>query len=125
MNGSTRLWLGTFRLRPDLLDPGQWSGTDHEAAAAHFERLKQGAREGRVLIAGRTDDKDASGRLNEETMGIVIFEANDRAAASAFLSEDPAVAAGIMKSTVQSYRPATSRESVAHEAGTDTKGTTQ
>ncbi|AXS39661.1 YciI family protein [Breoghania sp. L-A4] len=113
MSGGIGLWLGVYRLRPDLRDPAAWSEADTAAGAAHFERLKAEAAAGRVMLAGRTDDTDAAGWLSEGTLGLVIFEAGTRAEAEAFVGEDPAVTGGIMTCIVQSYRLAVVRDTRA------------
>lgn len=110
MSGPPPLWLGTFRLRPDLRDPSHWSDAEHGAVSAHLKRLQQGAAEGRVLFAGRTDDRDGAGWLAEATIGIAVFAAEGRAAAESYINDDPAVVAGVMTATVQSYRLAVSRD---------------
>ena len=109
MSDPKLLWLGTFRLRPDLRDPQAWTEDEHLAVGDHFTRLQQEAESGTVVLAGRTDDRDEKDWLAEDTIGIVIFEAEDRAAAETFMNDDPAVTSGVMTSTLQSYRLAVAR----------------
>ena len=109
MSDPTPMWLGTFRLRPDLRDPQAWTEVEHQAVGDHFSRLKREADKGTVVLAGRTDDRDERDWLSEDTIGIVIFVAVDRAAAETFMKDDPAVASGVMTSTLQSYRLAVAR----------------
>ena len=109
MSDPTPMWLGTFRLRPNLRDPHGWSEADQRAVADHFNRLKHEAERGTVLFAGRTDDHDGNGLLADDTVGLVVFEATDRVAAETFMAADPAVRADVMTSKLQSYRLAVAR----------------
>jgi len=65
-----------------------------EIVGAHFAYLESLTREGRVLLAGRTDTGDA------RVFGIVVFRAENLAAASALMKADPAVAEGVMRGEV-------------------------
>ncbi len=113
MSDPVPMWLGTFRLRPDLHDPQAWSEADHQAVGDHFDRLKTEAERGTVVFAGRTDDRDGKDWLAEDTVGIVVFQAEDREAAEAFMAADPAVRSGVMTSKLQSYRLAVARTASA------------
>ncbi len=113
MSDRQPMWLGTFRLRPDLRDPQAWTDKEHQAVGDHFNRLKEEADRGTIIIAGRTDDRDGKDWLAEDTIGIVVFEAEDRAAAETFMADDPAVKSGVMTSTLQSYRLAVARQTSA------------
>jgi len=64
----------------------------------HFQHLQRLARDGTVLHVGRTATND------EDTMGLVVFEAPDEPAARAIAEADPAVVAGVMTATVFPYR---------------------
>jgi len=66
----------------------------------HFAYLKGLLREGRLLLAGRTE---------EATYGIVIFEADSIEAARTLMEGDPAVAEGIMRAELNLFRLALSR----------------
>jgi len=90
-------------LRPDLLDPSAWTDIDRQAAGAHFAMLQREAAAGRMLLAGRSDDHDANGRLHPEVMGIGVFLAESREEAEAFAANDPAVLAGVMKVRVHQF----------------------
>jgi uncharacterized protein YciI len=43
---------------------------------------------------------------SEQAMGLVIFKAKDLKEAEAFMAEDPAVVAGVMKAEVRPYQVA-------------------
>lgn len=74
--------------------------TPQEAAIVsdHFDRLERLAREGVVLLAGRTQDAD------ETTFGIVIFRAADEAQARSIMQDDPAIRSGVMLGELHPYR---------------------
>jgi len=103
-------WLAVLSLkRAELLDPAGWSEADNQVVGAHFEYLKKLTGEGTVLLAGRTTDQDERGRMPADSMGLVIIEAEDRAAAERIMAADPAVQAGIFNVKLHSYRVALSR----------------
>ncbi len=64
----------------------------------HFAYLKDPARKGTVLFAGRTQDED------DRTFGIVRFEANTGVRAEAIMREDPAVLAGVFQTELFPYQ---------------------
>jgi uncharacterized protein YciI len=104
-------WLIVLSLaRAELQDPKAWTATDNAAVGAHFNRLKTMTAEGKVILFGRTQDTMPNGDLVPDTMGLVILEAPDRAAAEAVLNDDPAVKAGLMKGKVFSYQVALQRK---------------
>lgn len=77
-----------------------WTEKDKQLVGEHFERLKKATEDGKVILAGRTDE------ANDKTFGIVIFYATDEAEAKEFMLSDPAVKAGIMKATLHPYNVA-------------------
>ncbi len=54
---------------------------------AHYEYLKHGTMEGKVLLAGPCLD---------ETFGVVVIQAESEAAAREFMLNDPAVGSNVM-----------------------------
>ena len=64
----------------------------------HFSYLKQLYGSGVVLLAGRTQDADAT------SFGIVILSADSEAEARKVMSEDPAVKEGVMRAEFHPYR---------------------
>lgn len=69
---------------------------DEEAAMqAHFEYLKQGVQAGIVVLAGPCLD---------ETFGLVIFHAENEAAARAFMLNDPSVRSNVMMAELHPLR---------------------
>jgi len=85
--------------RPELLTDGP---TPDEAGAleGHFAYLQDLTDRGVVLLAGRTLNTDPS------NFGIVIFRAESAAAAQEIMTNDPAVAGGVMTAELFPYRVA-------------------
>jgi uncharacterized protein YciI len=90
-------FLIVLRLPPRLHDQNAWTKEDNAAVGAHFNRLKAGVAEGKVLLAGRTTEP------LDQTMGLIIIAAPDEAAAREFMNADPCVAAGVMTATLHPY----------------------
>ncbi len=84
--------------------PGAWTEQDNAAVSAHFQRLQDATASGKVILAGKTDEPDAT------TFGIVIFEATNDAEAKAFMESDPAVVGGVMLAELHPYSVALMRE---------------
>jgi uncharacterized protein YciI len=72
--------------------------TDEEEAvwSEHFERLKRLLAEGVLIMAGPT--------LGSKNTGIVIFEADDEAAARAIVDADPVFAGGWADAELREFR---------------------
>jgi uncharacterized protein len=83
-------FLIVLRLVPRLHDDTAWTEADKASVSAHFQRLKAATDAGQVILAGRTPE------AGDKTMGLVVFTADDEAAARAFLLGDPCIANGIM-----------------------------
>ena len=92
-----------LKLAPRLHDDNAWTDEDKQTVATHFAHLKAATAEGRVILAGRTLEPGS------KTFGLVIFEAADEAAATAFMNRDPAVAAKVMSATLHPYQVALQR----------------
>ncbi|MBM3153082.1 MAG: hypothetical protein FJZ96_12925 [Chloroflexi bacterium] len=65
------------------------------AMQAHFEYLQQALKEGILVLAGPCLD---------ETFGLVVFHAEDDAAANAFMLNDPSIRAGVMMAELHPMR---------------------
>ncbi|MBQ5950078.1 YciI family protein [Massilia sp. ST3] len=102
--GKRQQYLYVLRVAPQLQDEAKWSEKDKAATTQHFERLKQATEKGQVILAGRTSE------ALDKTFGLVIFEAENEAAARKFMNEDPAVKAGVMKATLHPYSVALQRK---------------
>ena len=66
----------------------------------HFAYLSEGAAAGKVLLFGRTQT------TGPETLGLVIFQAEDVNAAFAFMGADPAVVDGVLEGGLFPYHVA-------------------
>jgi uncharacterized protein YciI len=107
------IWLVVLSLRPGLEDRSRWTDAERAAVTAHFERLQAQEREGRLVIAGRSNDLDAENRLAADTIGIVVFHAPDRDEAEALTEADPAVENGVMRYKLRSFNVAVARSGLA------------
>lgn len=90
-----------YRIHPAR--PGFLAGptpAEEVSVGAHFDYLVRLARDGIVLLAGRTLNSDAT------TFGIVIFEASDADAARGIMRADPAVRDGVFTAELFPYRVA-------------------
>lgn len=74
---------------------------EKEAWERHWVRLQHEFAEGRVILVGPT-----LGRVNT---GICVFEADDEAAAQAFMDADPAIAEGFARGELRGFRVSLSR----------------
>lgn len=93
-------FLYKLTLPERLQTQGGWTEADNKAVAQHFEYLKELHKQGVLILAGRTDESF------DRTFGLVIFEAEDEAAARAIMAADPAVKAGVMQVSFHPYRVA-------------------
>lgn len=69
---------------------------EKEAWARHWARLQREFATGRVILVGPT--------LGHKNTGICVFEADDEAAAQAFMEEDPAIAGGFARGELRGFR---------------------
>jgi uncharacterized protein len=90
---------------PRLYDENSWTKDDNAVVEKHFARLKEAADRGQVILAGRTAES------LDKTFGILVFEAKDQEAASEFVKEDPAVAAGLFTAELHPFSVALVRKS--------------
>jgi len=81
-----------YQLRPTRMEMLSEGPTEREAAvvAEHFAYLQDLLGQQVVLLAGRTRTTD------EQTFGIVVFEADSDGSARQIMENDPAVNEGIM-----------------------------
>lgn len=96
-------YLYYLKLRSDLLDEKAWTQKEEKIVQDHFERLKKDTDAGKVILAGRTLNNDAS------QFGIVIFIEGSWDSATKYMEEDPAVKEGVMTATLFPYRIALMR----------------
>ncbi len=93
-------FLYLLRLNPALHDEANWTDDHRATIERHFAYLQDKLKTGELILAGRTTTD------NPTTFGIVIFEADDEAAARRFMEADPAVIAGVMTAELFPYRVA-------------------
>ncbi len=96
-------WI--YLLKPSRLEMVTESATpeESETVSRHFAYLKDLTEKGVTILMGRTQNND------ENTLGIVIFEAEDESAARMIMENDPAVGAGVMRAVLYPYQIALMR----------------
>ncbi|MFK7906370.1 MAG: YciI family protein [Chitinophagales bacterium] len=89
---------------PELIrNPEAWTKEQSALVGVHFNYLKKLTAEGVVIMAGRSPHPELG-------FGIVVFEAESRAAAQEIMNSDPAVKNGLMKAEFHDFRVALMRE---------------
>ena len=99
-------FIYVLKLIPALLKEENWTEKEEAITVRHFRKLQSLLKEGKLILAGKTDG------LDENTFGIVIFEADSEEEARSIMESDPAVAEGIMKAELFPYRVALIKDSV-------------
>ena len=96
-------WI--YLLKPSRLEMVIVGSTpeETETVSRHFTYLKDLTEKGVAILMGRTQNND------ENTLGIVIFEAEDESAARMIMENDPAVGAGVMRAVLYPYQIALMR----------------
>jgi uncharacterized protein YciI len=85
-----------YLIRPFRQDFFKQSTPEEDKAMQdHFQYLKKATAAGKVLLAGPCLD---------DTFGLVVFQAQDDAAARAFVHNDPSVAANVMLAELHPMR---------------------
>jgi uncharacterized protein YciI len=82
-----------YRLLPTRIEMVTIGSTPEEDAIVdeHFAYLEALTERGVMLLVGRTQNND------EDTFGIVIFQADSEASAQQIMNNDPAVKKGVMR----------------------------
>jgi uncharacterized protein YciI len=91
-------FLYKLNLPERLQDESGWTETDSHAVAAHFAYLQKALEDGKLIIAGRTDEP------YDKTIGIAVFYAHDEKDAEDFMKNDPAVKLGVMNASLHPFR---------------------
>lgn len=86
-----------LRLVERLHTEAGWTKDDEVIIGRHFQHLKAATEQGQAIVVGRTLEP------GDRTFGLVIFEAENAAAAQAFAECDPAVISGIMTVEVRPF----------------------
>jgi uncharacterized protein YciI len=91
-----------YVVRPSRLEMLTEGPTEQEAQVigAHFAYLSKLTEQGRLFMAGRTLNNDAT------TFGVVVFAAPSAHEANAVLADDPALVQGVMRGEVFPFRVA-------------------
>ena len=76
---NTQTFIYVLKLVPRLHDDNKWTNEDKTALDRHFTQLKEAAKSGELILAGRTKEP------GNKTFGIAIFRASDDAAAEKFM----------------------------------------
>ena len=97
-------FIYVLRVAPPFHTAHAWTDKENAVVGQHFERLAQATAKGQVILAGKTTEP------LDATFGIVIFEAENEAAARRFMEADPAVVAGLMSATLHPYAIALQRK---------------
>lgn len=91
-------WLYKIQaVRPAMLSEGATPEED-AITAQHFDYLKRLTEQGVVILAGRTQSGDYS------SFGIIIFNADDEAAARQIVQNDPGVQRKLFRAELYPYR---------------------
>jgi len=93
-------WLYVLKAtRLEMLTEGATEEEDR-VVGEHYQYLKQLLRDGVTILMGRTIED------NDDTIGLVIFRAEDEKEARRIMESDPAVRNGVMSAKLQPYRVA-------------------
>ena len=97
-------FIYVLRLVPRLHSDAAWTKEDEMVIGRHLTRFREAIEKGELILAGRTKEP------GDKTFGIAIFEAQDEAAARAFMESDPAVVAGLMTAELHPFAVALQRK---------------
>jgi uncharacterized protein YciI len=93
-------WLYILKVtRLEMLTEGSTEEEDR-IVGEHFQHLKRLLDEGITILMGRTTNND------EDTMGLVVFRAENEAEAQRIMESDPAIRNGVMSAKLYPYRVA-------------------
>jgi uncharacterized protein YciI len=89
--------------RPELAaQPEAWTEADNAVAQAHYDRLKQAAEDGILILAGRSQDGIGP--------AIVIIEVESEKVALKFMENDPFIREGLFGASLHPFRAALMRK---------------
>jgi len=106
MEARERQFIYVLKPIPELLKEENWTEKEEAIVERHFVKLQELLREGKLILAGKTEG------LDEKTFGIVIFKADSEEEAQSIMKNDPGVAEGIMTAELFPYRVALMKGSV-------------
>lgn len=96
----TKEYLYKVHLPKRLHNDKKWTDKDKEIVGLHFAYLQKALKEGKLILAGRTNE------TKDKTFGIVIYRADNDDEAKLFMQNDPAVKAGVMIASFHKYNVA-------------------
>jgi uncharacterized protein len=91
-------FLILLRLSPALYDEKNWTERENKLVGEHFAQLQKLLKEGKLILAGRTDVR--------ESMGMIILEVESEAEARAIMENDAAVKGKVMTAELFPYKVA-------------------
>lgn len=97
-------FIYVLKLDPRLYKVENWTVEDEAVVGRHFNYLKELLKEGKLIIAGKTEEND------EKTFGIVVIEVESFEEAKVIMENDPGVKEGIMTSEIYPYHVALLRK---------------
>lgn len=104
MEKEKKQFIYVLKLIPYLLDEKNWTSKEEEIVNSHFHKLQELLKEGKLILAGRTQNMD------EKTFGIVILEVDSEEEARAIMENDPSVLGGVMTAEIFPYKVALLRD---------------
>lgn len=90
-------FLYKLKLIPELLFEENWTDKENSMVYEHFKVLQGLLKENKLIMAGKTDNLDAS------TFGLVILQVDSEEIARTIMENDPTVKGGIMKAELHPY----------------------
>ncbi|HAM62509.1 MAG TPA: hypothetical protein DCP62_02250 [Erysipelotrichaceae bacterium] len=93
-------FIAFLTLSERMLAKKDWNDADETLVMEHFARLQRFAKQGKVIMAGRTQD--------DPPVGLVLFYAESLEDANDFIEDDPAVMGDVMRAVVRPYKVAVS-----------------
>jgi uncharacterized protein YciI len=90
-------FIYVLKLVPRLSNQKNWTAVEEAIVNEHFAALQKLMAEGKLILAGRTMDRDP------DDFGVVIFTASSREEAYITMEADPAVRKGIMTARLFPY----------------------
>ncbi|RIW33997.1 hypothetical protein D3H55_10395 [Bacillus salacetis] len=93
-------YLYKLQLTEKLTQDKNWTDKENAVVGRHFSYLQRMHEDRKLILAGKTKG------LDEDTFGIVIFEAETEEEALSLMNGDPAVKEGIMTAELFPYQVA-------------------
>lgn len=94
-----KIFLYHLKLTPKYQDPEAWNEKTHEVVSIHANFLHQLGREGKLVMAGRTEYQPG----HKSLFGIAIIKASSLEEATQMMKDDPVVIEAIMSSVIHPY----------------------